>query len=210
MKGIQTRLEPSPSSDILSNALISCSQILIGNKQWAIECQSSSKPMQGLGICEHLRNYKIASFKPNFVWYVDEFIRLIYRSECEQGKIEKERTTHNEQRRTEAIEKFASNDWQRLLTIRMKAQKLQVVEHKNYDEFEAACTDLLKTWDYWATFPDATAVDQLLGYSAKEHRNRRVSFASFSCVRPRTGISETFIKYHMLFLRKRQNEEQST
>eukprot|EP01054_Gregarina_sp_Poly1_P003573 Gregarina_sp_Poly_1__3572@NODE_2045_length_2780_cov_14_417250_g1319_i0_p1_GENE_NODE_2045_length_2780_cov_14_417250_g1319_i0NODE_2045_length_2780_cov_14_417250_g1319_i0_p1_ORF_typecomplete_len195_score18_58DUF2185/PF09951_9/0_042_NODE_2045_length_2780_cov_14_417250_g1319_i061645 len=194
MKGVHTSIqikqEPTHTSHIFSDVLISCSQILVGNEKWAIRCQSDLEPDEGWTICTDLMDYKIASLDETFSWCSTRLAALIDREAYEQAEIE--RGVDLTGPRLDAFEQ-CDRFRDKMLTGAMKKRGLVIVDHNN-----AACIrDFCSFYKYWRSVserPDIQSkICQLLGHSEEYRRNTGLTW------------SEIFVDYQLLFLRQKRN-----
>eukprot|EP01054_Gregarina_sp_Poly1_P005658 Gregarina_sp_Poly_1__5657@NODE_2984_length_1481_cov_58_467468_g1885_i0_p1_GENE_NODE_2984_length_1481_cov_58_467468_g1885_i0NODE_2984_length_1481_cov_58_467468_g1885_i0_p1_ORF_typecomplete_len188_score25_77REV/PF00424_18/0_048_NODE_2984_length_1481_cov_58_467468_g1885_i0121684 len=177
MKGVQLE-QQKPASGPLCNALISCSQILVGNEQYAIQCLSPLPPLDIFEICQVLMDYKKRSYQASFQWASNDLIRIVDRKDYEPARIE-----------PGADSKATLKDLNELFYDDMRCRNLKLVEQENEKTLEQAARNLRDNWrrnwkHYWKS--SSSTFQELLGQPAKTHE-----------------AFQLFYDYQLLFLRSK-------
>eukprot|EP01054_Gregarina_sp_Poly1_P003420 Gregarina_sp_Poly_1__3419@NODE_1992_length_2915_cov_119_110955_g1286_i0_p1_GENE_NODE_1992_length_2915_cov_119_110955_g1286_i0NODE_1992_length_2915_cov_119_110955_g1286_i0_p1_ORF_typecomplete_len247_score26_74_NODE_1992_length_2915_cov_119_110955_g1286_i019302670 len=156
MKGIRIEQKSTQSHGPLCNALVSCSQILVGNEQYAIQCESPAPPLEVFDICKNLMDYKKSSHAKSFIWDSNDLIRIVERKDYEPARIE-----------PGTINSAILKDLGGVLYGSMQTRNLKLVEQKNKEASKQAACELCGMWKYnWKSYLEeapSSAFQELLG-----------------------------------------------
>eukprot|EP01054_Gregarina_sp_Poly1_P006476 Gregarina_sp_Poly_1__6475@NODE_3466_length_1077_cov_45_352475_g2199_i0_p1_GENE_NODE_3466_length_1077_cov_45_352475_g2199_i0NODE_3466_length_1077_cov_45_352475_g2199_i0_p1_ORF_typecomplete_len212_score10_56_NODE_3466_length_1077_cov_45_352475_g2199_i0232867 len=194
-RGCGFRTESSRQNGNLPDILKSCSQILAVNEQLAIECHSDLLELPGLGICQHLKDYKMAFSVGFSEWRFNKFVRIICRKDCEQARID---TIEAGKAEWEGCDLWSMmhNVRDRDLKTVMEDMKLKFVKPKLNERSNKTCFDFFHCWVYFLTDANIrSTIFQFLGHTAEYYQNARIT------------QPEIFLDYQMLLLRRREKQK---